>query len=163
VIQMPADSRKIYATQRFRILKIASVPARYAYDWLTDYRTDDGKFSKSRSRHRVIRVGKDRVIRIRTPDPKSGLHAVAVDVVRLSPPNRWHLDQVDEGDLETVDYRVSSLGPHRSRVVVDIVERWMISNYPDLAEVRQRADAVWSRLVAALELDYRNGIPAKRR
>jgi len=88
---------------------------------------------------------------------------VAVDVVRLSPPNRWHLDQVDEGDLETVDYRVSSLGPHRSRVVVDIVERWMISNYPDLAEVRQRADAVWSRLVAALELDYRNGIPAKRR
>jgi len=161
VIRMPADSRKVYATQRFRISKIAKVPARYAYDWLTDYRTDDGKFSKSRSRHRVIRVGKDRVIRIRTPNPKSGLHAVAVDVVRLSPPNRWHLDQVDEGDLETVDYSVSSLGPRRSRVVVNIVERWMIPDYPSLSEIRQNADAVWGRLIASLELEYRNGTPAK--
>jgi len=98
---MPADSRKIYATQRIRISKIANVPARYAYDWLTDYRADDGgRFSKSRSRHRVIRIGKDRVIRIRTPGPKTGLHALAVDVVRLSPPSRWHLDQIDEGDLD---------------------------------------------------------------
>jgi len=161
---MPADSRKIFATQRFRISKIANVPARYAYDWLTDYQPDDGaRFSSSRSRHRVIRVGKDRVIRIRSATSKSGLHRVAVDVVRLSPPSRWHLDQVDEGDLETVDYSVSSLGPHRSRVIVDIVERWMISDHPSLAEIRQNADTVWSRFVAALEIDYRDGNPAKRR
>ena len=160
---MPANSRKIFATQRFRISKIAHVPARYAYDWLTDYRTDDRKFSKSRTRHRIIRVGQDRVVRIRTADSKSGLQRTAVDVVRLSPPNRWHLDQVDEGDLETVDYKVSSLGPHRSRVIVDIVERWMIPDHPSMAEVRLGADTVWSRFVAALELDYRNGLPAKGR
>ena len=160
---MPPDSRKIYATQRFRISKIANVPARYAYDWLTDYRADDNKFSSSRTRHRVIRLGQDRVVRIRTAGPKSGFRRVAVDVVRFSPPNRWHLDQVDEGDLETVDYKVSSLGPHRSRVIVDIVERWMIPDHPSMAEVRLGADTVWSRFVAALELDYRNGIPAKGR
>lgn len=159
---MPADSRRIYATQRFRISKIASVPARYAYDWLTDYQPSDSKLSQSRTRHRVFRVGNDRVVRIRSADPESGLHRVAVDVVRLSPPNRWHLDQIDEADLETVDYRVSSLGRLRSRVVIDIVERWMILDHPTLAEIRHQADATWSRLVAALELDYRNGTPAKR-
>jgi len=160
---MPPDSRKIFATQRFRVTKIADVPARYAYEWLTDYRPDDSKLSRSRTRHRVVKIGEDRVVRIRAADPKSGLRRVAVDVVRLSPPNRWHLDQVDEGDLETVDYSVSSLGRLRSRVVVDIVERWMIPDHPTLAEIRQQADSTWSRLVAALEQDYRNGVPARSR
>ncbi len=83
--------------------------------------------------------------------------AIAVDLVRLEPPNRWHVDQIDETDLATVDYRVTRLGPRRTRVDLEIVERWMTPNHPSHSAYQQSTAAYWDRLVAALEDSYLGG------
>jgi hypothetical protein len=157
---MPRNSRRIYSDQRFRLSKVAEVPARYAYDWLTDYRKDDGKFSSSHPRYRVVKISADRIVRIRISRRKSGSVGVAVDLVRLSPPNAWHTDQIDETDLAAVDYKVTALGPKRARIELFILERWMTSQFPRPAEYRKATNEYWDLLVASLEKRYRTGRPA---
>lgn len=157
---MPKNSRRVHSEQRLRISKVAEVPARYAYDWLTDYRSDDGKLIGSKARYKVVRLAPERIVRIRISKGKAGAPRIAVDLIRLSPPNSWHTDQIDEIDLATVDYSVRPLGPKRTRVVVDILERWMTPGFPKAADYRARTDEYWGKLVAALEDRYRSGKPA---
>ena len=157
---MPKDSRHIHAEQRFRLSKTVAAPAQYVYEWLTDYRADDGKLSRSHARYKVVRVGDDRLVRIRIVSPVSGNSSVAVDLIRLYPPSAWHTDQIDETDLATVDYRVTRLAPKRSRIDVRVLERWMTPKYPQPAEYRKSTSEYWDHLVSALEKRYRSGKPA---
>ena len=157
---MPRDSRRIYSDQRFHLVKVAEVPARFAYDWLTDYRQDDGKFSSSRPKYRVVKVSDDRIVRIRIVKRKTGSVGVAVDLIRLHPPNAWHTDQIDETDLAAVDYKVTPLGPKRTRIELFILERWMTRQFPSPAEYRKSTSEYWDHLVAGLEKRYTSGRPA---
>lgn len=158
---MPSDSRRIYATHRLRVSKIVDAPSTYVYNWFTDYRDDDGQFSSRRPGYRTMRLSRDRVLRIRSTPGKGRALAIAVDVVRLLPPTRWHVDQIDETDLATVDYRVVRLGRRRSRVELAIVERWMTPEHPSREEYLRNTNSYWDRLVAALEDSYRRGHPAR--
>ena len=157
---MPENSTRVYETQSIRLSKVAETPARYAYEWLTDYRADDGKLSTSRPRYRVIRVAKDRVIRVRISRTKVRTPPIAVELVRLKPPNSWHVDQIDETDLATVDYKVMPLGRSRCRITLHIIERWMAPKHPSLSEYRTSTGKYWDTLVSALEVRYRSGKPA---
>ena len=157
---MPASSRRIFATHQVWFTKVARVPMAYAYAWFTDYRSDDGKFSKSRPHYRVIKVARDRVVRIRTSSGSRGTPAVAVEIVRLMPPDRWHVDQIDETDLAAVDYRLTRLGPSRTRVELRILERWLSPKHPMRADLLRGDSAYWDRLVAALEDHHVRGRPA---
>ena len=160
---MPPDSRRVYATQRIRIVRTVRAPAAYVYDWCTDYRDDDWKVPRpgTHPQFRVLRLSPHRVIRIRLtpgsgPDPE-----VAVDLVRLTPPYRWHTDQIDEQELETVDYRVRRRGRERSRLEVRVTDRWMTPHHLARAETARRVRGAWERYAGQIEARYRNGLPAR--
>lgn len=158
---MPENSRQVYATHAARISKVISVPLRYAFEWCTDFRPDDGKFSRSKPRFRVLKLSEDRVVRVRTSPPKLKPLNVAVELVRLRPPYAWHVDQIDEADLDSVDYKLTRLGPKKTRLSLHLVERWMVPKYPSKAEWVRGTSLYWDRLVAALEERYRQGLPAR--
>jgi hypothetical protein len=158
---MPEQSRRVYATYTVRFSKTVRAPVRYAYDWCTDFRNDDGKFSRSKPRFRVLRVGPDRVVRIRTPRVRARTPAIALELIRLNPPDAWHVDQIDEADLETTDYKVSRITPKQTRVTLVITERWMVPRHPARSEYRRAVTRYWDGLVAALEKRYQSGLPAR--
>lgn len=159
---MPADSRRVYATQRIRVVKQVRAPASYVFKWCTDYRDDDWKVARpgTHPRFRVLKLSSHRTLRIRltgrADDPE-----VAVDLVRLEPPGRWHTDQIDEQELETVDYRVIALGSERSRLEVRVTDRWMTPQFLSRAETARRVQGAWDRYVGMIESRYRSGLPAK--
>lgn len=158
---MPETSRRVYATHLARYSKEIAAPIHYVYAWCTDYRSDDGRYSKSRPRFRVFHPAPGRVVRVRYLNSKARKVPVAVEIIRLRPPNAWHLDQIDEMDFNSVDYGLQRLGPKRTRISVVIVERWMVPNFPRKSKWVRATTVFWDGLVAALESDYRQGRPAR--
>ncbi len=152
-----------YGTTRVRLSLVIRAPSRYVYEWCTDYRTSDSRFSKRRPRptFRVIRVSPRRVVRIRVARGRGRDPAIAVDLVRLNPPYSWHLDQIDETDRQSLDYRVTAIGPARTRLHLLSTERWVTSDHPTKEELRAQIAATWARFGAACEADYRAGRPAR--
>ncbi len=153
--------RRIFATHTGRFSKIVDAPLSYVYDWCTDFRPDDEKFSRSKPKSRVIRVSPRRLVRVRIARHGASDPAMAVELVRLSPPNAWHKDTIDEKDLDAIDYKLTALSPNRTRISLVIVERWLISDFPKKADWVRRSSEYWDELVAALEERYRSGKPAK--
>jgi hypothetical protein len=162
---MPERGHRLYGTTRVRLSLVIRAPWRYVYEWCTDYRTSDARLSKARSTFRVIRVSPRRVLRIRVY-PGRGVDggrdpAIAVDLVRLNPPDSWHLDQLDETDQQSLDYRVTGMGRTRTRLHLLSTERWLTPDHPTKEELRAQVAATWAKFGAALEADYRAGRPAK--
>jgi hypothetical protein len=160
---MPERGHRVYSTQRIRLSKNIEAPLKYVYDWCTDYRSDDWTLSPRRPhpQFRVVKLSPRRLLRIRLtptsgPDPE-----VAVDVVRLSPPDAWHTDQIDEEDREAVDYRLTALGPRRTRLDLLVTERWLVPKHLSRGETRQRLNGAWNRYVPQIEARYRRGRPAQ--
>lgn len=158
---MPDERRRVYATHTGRFSKTVDAPLRYVYDWCTDFRPDDSKLSGSRSKHRVIKVSPERLIRIRVASNGARNPPMAVELIRLNPPDAWHKDTVDENDLDSIDYKLTALGPKRCRVSLVLVERWMIPKYPRKVDWVRSSSEYWDELVRSIEERYRSGRPAK--
>jgi len=160
---MPERGHRFYGTTTIRVSRVIRAPLRYVYDWCTDYRDDDGRFSKARSppTYRVTQVSPRRVVRIRIAGGPGRDPAMAVDLVRLNPPYSWHLDQIDETDQQSLDYRLTSLGRKRTRLQLLVTERWVTPDFPTREELRTQVAGTWGRLGAAIEADFRAGRPAK--
>ena len=84
-------------------------------------------------------------------------------MVRLNPPRSWHLDQIDETDRQTLDYRVSSIGRKRTRLHLLSTERWLTPEFPSREALRAQIAKTWAGFAAALEADYLAGRPARGR
>ncbi len=162
-LPMPERGHRLYGTTRVRLSLVIRAPSRYVYEWCTDYRASDSRFSKRRPRptFRVIRVSPRRVVRIREARGVGRDPAIAVDLVRLNPPHSWHLDQIDETDRQSLDYRVTAMGRARTRLHLLVTERWLTPDHPTKEELRARVAATWARFGAACEAEYRAGRPAK--
>jgi hypothetical protein len=160
---MPERGHRIYGTTTVRISLVINAPLRYVYEWCTDYRDDDGRLSKARTppTFRVTRVSPRRVVRIRIARGPGRDPAITVERVRLNPPYSWHLDQIDEADQQSVDYRLTSLGRGRARLQLLVTERWVTPEFPTKEELRAQVAGTWGRLGAAIEADFRAGRPAK--
>jgi len=160
---MPRDSRRVYATQRVRVRKDVHAPASYVYAWCTDYRCDDWRVARpgTHPRFRVVKVSPNRRIRIRVTSGTAEDPAVAVDLIRLEPPDRWHTDQIDEEELETVDYRVIATGRERARLEVLVTDRWMTPTHLSRTQTARRVNGAWDRYVGLIETRYRRGLPAR--
>jgi hypothetical protein len=160
---MPERGHRIYGTTTVRLSLLIHAPSRYVYDWCTDYRNNDGRFSKRRPgpSYRVIRISPRRVLRIRVAPGSSRDPAIAVDLIRLNPPDSWHLDQIDESDRQALDYRVRAVGRARTRLQLLVTERWVTPKFPSREALRAQVAATWARFAAALEADYRAGRPAR--
>jgi hypothetical protein len=148
-----------------RLSLVIHAPWRYVYDWCTDYRSDDTRFSSRRSgaKFRVVKISPRRVLRIRAFRGSGRDPAIAVDMVRLNPPHTWHLDQIDETDLQSLDYRVSAVGRARTRLHLLSTERWLTPEFPTREALRAQIAKTWAKFAAALEADYRAGRPARGR
>jgi hypothetical protein len=162
---MPERGHRIYGTTTVRVSLVIQAPWRYVYDWCTDYRSDDGRFSKARPRpsFRVIRISPRRVVRIRVYRGSGRDPAVTVEKIRLNPPRSWHQDQIDETDHQSVDYRVRAVGRARTRLQLLSTERWVTPDFPTREALRAQIARTWARFAAALEADYRAGRPAQGR
>jgi hypothetical protein len=158
---MSEPGHRLYGTSRVRLSLAIRAPSRYVYEWCTDYRTSDSRLSRARVTFRVIRISPRRVLRIRVHRGRGRDPAIAVDLVRLNPPHSWHLDQIDETDRQSLDYRVAAMGRARSRLHLLVTERWVTPDHPTKEELRAQVAATWARFAAALEADYRAGRPAK--
>jgi hypothetical protein len=162
---MPERGHRIYGTTTVRVSLLIHAPSRYVYDWCTDYRSDDARYSsrRPRPRFRVIKVSPRRVVRIRFYPGAGRDSRMSVDVVRLNPPHSWHLDQIDETDRQALDYRVTALGRTRTRLTLLSTERWVTPDFPTREELRAQIAKTWAKFAAALEADYRAGRPARGR
>jgi hypothetical protein len=162
---MPERGHRVYGTATVRLSLVIQAPARYVYEWCTDYRTDDGRFSsrRPRPRYHVIRISPRRVLRVRVARQPRREPAVAVDLVRLNPPRSWHLDQIDEADRQSLDYRVRPVGRARTRLYLVSTESWLTPDFPTREALRAQIAKTWARFAAALEADYRAGRPARGR
>ena len=158
---MIENRRRIFATQTGRLSKIVDAPLRYVYDWCTDFRPDDRKFSRHKQRHRVVRVSPRRLVRIKVVSNGDENPTMAVELVRLSPPNAWHKDTIGEEELDSIDYKLTALSPNRTRVSLVMVERWLIPKFPKKADWLRSSSGYWDELVLAIEERYRSGKPAK--
>jgi hypothetical protein len=162
---MPERGHRIYGTTTARISLVIQAPSRYVYGWCTDYRSDDGRLSKARPRprFRVIRISPRRVVRIRIHQGSGRDPALTVERIRLNPPHSWHMDQFDEADQQSVDYRVSAVGRARTRFQLLSTERWLTPDFPTREALRAQIAGTWARFAAAIEEDYRAGRPARGR
>lgn len=159
---MPEQGRRIYATHRGRISKTIDAPLRYVYDWCTDFRSDDASLEGPGRKHRVVRVSPQRLVRVKVGRKRARSdRRISVEVVRLSPPNAWHKDTIGEEDLDSMDYKLTALGPRKTRLVLEIVERWMVPNFPKKADWLRFSNEYWDELVSAIEERNRRGRPAK--
>ncbi len=160
---MAKTGHKIFATQVLRVSKVIAAPLDYVYAWCTDYRPDDRKFSAAepRPRFRVVKLSPHRVLRIRLTPTATTDPAIAVDVVRLDPPNAWHTDQIDEQDRETVDYQLTALGREKTRLDLLVTERWVVPDHPGRGDVMRRVRGAWDRYGALIEARYRSGRAAR--
>lgn len=160
---MPPDSRRVYATQRIRVTKVVRAPPAYVFDWCTDYRSDDWKVARpgTHPRFRVVKLSPHRLLRIRLTDREGTDPEVAVDLIRLEPPDRWHTDQIDEQELETVDYLARAIGRNRTRLEIRVTDRWMTPRFHSRVVTAQRVNGAWDRYVGLIESRYRGGLPAK--
>ncbi len=158
---MPEQGRRVFATQTGRLSKVVDAPLRYVYDWCTDFRPDDAKLARSEQRHRVVRVSPQRLVRVKVASKGAKNPVMNVEVVRLRPPNAWHKDTIGEEDLDSMDYKLTALGPSKTRVSLVMVERWMVPKFPKRADWLRSSNNYWDKLVLAIEERYRSGMPAK--
>jgi hypothetical protein len=148
-------TKKGIRTGTYRVSKIINAPLRFVYDWCTDFREDDYKMTGSKSRRTFLERSRKQVIyAIRYPSGGDTKHAV--NIVTLHPPRSWHLDSFGEEDNEFGDYRLTRLGPGKTRLDMVFREEWKIAKVPPKAEYLKDINRIWDKYAAALEKDYKN-------
>jgi hypothetical protein len=138
-----------------KVSKTINAPARYVYEWCTDFREDDPSLTGSKSQRKILKRTKKQVIYAQLYTGADGGQKVAVNIVALNPPSSWHLDYFGEEDDETGDYRIRALGKEESRLDMVFKEKWKnIAKVPTLGEQAKQTSDVWDKYVRALERDY---------
>ena len=140
-------------SRTIHVSKIIKAPVGFVYNWCIDFREDDSKISGSKTRRIVLQKTKRRSVYI-SAFTWAGRSRYGVNVVTLRPPNRWHLDYVGEEADEIGDYRLTKLGPGRTRLDMTFKEKYKIRGAPTRKEEMKHTNEIWDRYVAALERDY---------
>ena len=136
-----------------RVSKIIDVPLRFVYDWCTDFREDDRKMIGSKRKRIILQNTKRRVV-YSYIYRRGGKIRSAVNIVTLQPPKAWHLDSPGQDCDEIADYRLSSLGPKKTRLDMTFKERYKIRGAPTKEEDTRSLSEAWDKYVAALEREY---------
>lgn len=138
----------------YRVSKIINAPLKFVYDWCTDYRADDRKITGSKSKRTILEKTKQRAI-YTTRYMNKGEEWNAANVVTLHPPKSWHLDSIGDEDDEVGDYRLTSLGPRKTRLDMVFKEVWKTLDVPSKKDYTRHISDIWDKYRAALEKDYK--------
>lgn len=141
----------------YRVTKIINAPLKFVYDWCTDYREDDNLITGSEAQFKILQKTDRRVIYLRTYE-RNGMTMIGVKMVRLRPPNAWHLDQVGEDEDVIGIYKLTRVESERTRLDMRLTEKYKIGATPTKEEDRKITDQMWDKYVAALEKDYISAI-----
>jgi hypothetical protein len=137
----------------YHISKMINAPLKFVYNWCVDFREDDPKIWGSKTRRIILQKTKRRIIYMSTLR-RRGKATSAVRIVTLHPPNAWHLDLVGQEGDETGDYRLTSLGPKKTRLNITFKVKYKIANAPTKEKDTKETNEVWDKYIAALERDY---------
>ena len=137
----------------YRVTKTINAPLKFVYDWCTDYREDDNQITGSKAQFRILQKTNRRVIYLRTFE-QDGKAMTGVKMVALRPPKAWYLDQVGEDEDAIGIYKLTRVGPEKTKLNMTFTEKYKISDAPTKEEDRNQTDQMWDKYVAALEEDY---------
>lgn len=140
----------------YRATKTINAPLKFVYNWCTDYREDDPELTGSKAQVRILQKTTRRVIWVRTLE-RDGKTLTAVKMVTLRPPTAWYLDQVGDDEDAIGVYRLTRVGPEKTRLEMKFTEKYKISDVPTKEEDKRQTDRMWDKYVAALEKDYAAG------
>jgi hypothetical protein len=151
--------------QSFHIRAEFHAPLDFVFRWCTDYRADDARREKEQYLRRIVSRTRRRVIYEDLSDHEGGGWSWTRHDVTLRPPDRWTSVSVGSHRTLTLDYRLTRLGPERTRLDL----RWSRRS-TGLGEARvapasyqQGSAQNWKNFGAALEKDYRASRRARRR
>jgi hypothetical protein len=137
----------------YHVTKTINAPLKFVYDWCTDYREDDNQITGSKTQFKILQKTKRRVIYLRTKE-LNGRTMVGVKMVTLRPPEAWHLDQVGEDEDVIGTYKLSRLGPRKTRLDMTFTEMYKIKGAPTKAEDEKDTREMWNQYVVAMQKDY---------
>ncbi len=140
-----------------KISKTINAPLKFAYTWLTDFSEEDPKITGSKSQRTILEKSKKKAVYVINYEGSDGKLKTVVNVVTLSPPDAWHLDQFGIEDNETGDYKLVKLGKNKTRIDMVFKEKWKnIAKIPSIKEQARHTNEIWDKYVAALEKDHSN-------
>ncbi|MDG6905103.1 MAG: hypothetical protein JRN20_04880 [Nitrososphaerota archaeon] len=140
----------------FKHSRIFNVPLQFAYDWCTDFSSEDSKITGSKFPRILLEKTKKRVVYAGFKTGSDGKPKLAVRVVTLQPKTySWHLDYFAEEDLEVGDYNLVRLGPEKTKFTVTLNNKWKHGKGPSKGEFETSIKKTWDSFTPALERDYR--------
>jgi hypothetical protein len=140
-------------THTYHVVKVINAPLRFVYDWCTDYREDDNQITGSKAQRKILQKTKRRAIYVSTYE-RDGKTKIGVNIVKLTSPKAWYLEYVGEEEDETGRYKLTSVGPRKTRLQMSFTEKYKINNAPTKEEDRKHVDELWDKYVARLEMEY---------
>ena len=143
-------------THTYHVSKVIKAPLKFVYDWCTDFREDDNQITGSKTQRKILQKTKRRAIYISTYE-REGRVMSGVNIVTLRPPTAWNLDYVGEEEDEIGRYKLTRVGPSKTRLDMTFTEKYKINDAPTKEEDKSVTDQTWDKYVARLEMDYSSG------
>jgi len=147
------DKNRITKTNVIAVSKTINAPIAFVYGWCTDYQADDTKLTRSKTQRVILQKTPRQVIYLET-FRRNGRQMSAVNIVSLNRPIRWHLNYVGQEAEEVGDYRLTRLGPAKTRLDMRFKVRYKIHGAPSKSEETKSTSAVWDKYVTALEKEF---------
>ena len=147
----PSPGPEYHVTAEFR------APLPFVFRWCTDFRPNDDRLEGESYDRRVVRRARRNVVFEDLSDASSGGWSWVRHVVTLSPPDHWHSESLGSHRTASIDYRLTALGPERTRL--DLVWRRrptaLAGRPPSKATIERETTRGWRNFARALERDYR--------
>lgn len=139
-------------TDLVRISRIIHAPIGFVYEWCTDYREDDYRITRSKSRRRFLERTRRRVIYI---TKEKGKPVSSASIVTLHPSNAWHVNSIGDDRDIVGDYHLRKLGGKRTRLDIVFRIKRKSAKAPSKSEFLKHINEIWDKYVERLEKDYR--------
>lgn len=142
------NSRNLIA---FRLTREIAAPIKYVYNWCTDFSEDDPRITGSSSKRLILEKTRDRAIYASVSGNSHG----RIYLVKLRPPDSWHMEAHGNGFDSTADYRLKRVAANRTRLAISFRQQYYSQYVPPREERVRDSNESWDKYVAALEADYR--------
>jgi hypothetical protein len=144
--------------QVVRVTKTVNAPARFVFNWCTDFRDDDPTLTGSKGQRKILEKTKKRAVYASVYPGADGKEKIGVNIVTFKAPTSWHLEYFGEEDNEIGDYKIVSLGKTKTKLNMVFKETWKVDPVPSIEEQIESTGKVWDKYVQALESEYNSSL-----